>query len=78
MTAKIDVTPGDKEKLSKVVKVTNQTHGLSIQVVGYENGKAIISFESINDVWLLGRVFEPYEMPQKMGSITIYKPQSEI
>jgi len=70
MEGRIKIQSIDIEKLKTVIQICNTKKGYSIEIIEIDGLEAILSFSSVNEIFELGRIYEPYKMPAIMGSFT--------
>lgn len=75
----IRIRPKEKDKLHEVVAIANNDKGCQINIQSIdEAGTVELEYSNPNDLFILGRIFEPYRICRNSGSISIEADNSFI
>ncbi len=78
MIGNIQIQANEQEKLHLLISRCNQSRGCSLSFIGYANGQATIKAQSMQEVFILGRMFQVFKAPSKMGCFTIEQDETEL
>ena len=78
ITSILTLHPGDREKFKEVVSITNRSKNCNIEIKKFYGREVEINHQSINEIWILGRVFQPYELPMGNNTFKINMDNSYI
>lgn len=73
MNGQINIKPVDLEKLKKVIMICNSSKRCNLELLSVQGGTISISFNSVQELFILGRVFQSYKPAVKAGSIIYHQ-----
>jgi hypothetical protein len=71
MKAILKISPLDKDRFKEVLNLSNEMKITDITIISEGDNYFEIEYEKEIHIFNLGRAYQPYKMPTKMGSITI-------
>lgn len=71
MTTTILIPAGEREKFDAVLEIYNKKRPLKITVIESEGSNIVLEHETAFQLFILGRMFEPYKPANKSGSMEI-------
>jgi hypothetical protein len=70
MEGQVNIKPADLEKLKEVITLCNNSKRCTLELLEAQGGIINISFNTVQEIFILGRVFQEYKPPIRVGSIT--------
>lgn len=78
MEGEVRIKANETSKFNQCIEFCNQSKGCKLALINLDNGVANIQANNLQEIFLLGRVFQIFQQPKKMGCLTFEQNNDQL